>query len=101
MGPKKDAKGGKKGGGGDAQNGGELGPEEKAKLYMLACQSLQVQLGDELGLRYRYRYTIGLIYILLDFFVYCFCFCCGFFFFSIFIHVLLPQFAMETSRSRF
>ncbi len=44
MGPKKDAKAGKKGGG-DAQNGGDLGPEEKAKLYMLACQSLQVQLG--------------------------------------------------------
>ncbi len=52
MGPKKDAKGGKKGGGGDAQNGGELGPEEKAKLYMLACQSLQVQLGKRVLLLY-------------------------------------------------
>ncbi len=45
MGPKKDAKAAKKGGS-DPQSGGELGPEEKAKLYMLACQSLQVQLGE-------------------------------------------------------
>ena len=27
------------------ENGGELTAEDKAKMYMLACQSLQVQLG--------------------------------------------------------
>jgi hypothetical protein len=26
------------------ENGGELTPEEKAKLFMLTCQSLQLQL---------------------------------------------------------
>lgn len=33
---------------GSAENGGELSAEEKAKLFMLTCQSLQVQLGEEL-----------------------------------------------------
>jgi hypothetical protein len=44
MGPKKAAPAKKK----DAapENGGELTPEEKAKLFMLTCQSLQVQLGN-------------------------------------------------------
>lgn len=48
MGPKKAAAAKKKDG--NPENGGELGPEEKAKLYMLACQSLQVQLGKNLSL---------------------------------------------------
>jgi hypothetical protein len=29
---------------GNPESGGELTPEEKAKLFMLTCQSLQVQL---------------------------------------------------------
>ncbi len=43
MGPKKVAPVKKKAG--SAENGGELTPEEKVKMYMLTCQSLQVQLG--------------------------------------------------------
>lgn len=43
MGPKKAAPAKKKDGA--PENGGELTPEEKAKLFMLTCQSLQVQLG--------------------------------------------------------
>lgn len=43
MGPKKAAPAKKKDGA--PENGGELSPEEKAKLFMLTCQSLQVQLG--------------------------------------------------------
>ena len=43
MGPKKAA--GKKGGD-SGENGGELTPEEKAKMFMLTCQSLQLQLGE-------------------------------------------------------
>lgn len=31
----------------NAESGGELTAEEKAKLFMLTCQSLQVQLGYE------------------------------------------------------
>lgn len=31
---------------GNPENGGELTAEEKAKLFMLTCQSLQVQLGN-------------------------------------------------------
>ena len=46
MGPKKAAaKGGKKGGD-NPELGGELDAETKAKLFMLTCQSLQVQLAD-------------------------------------------------------
>mmetsp|Transcript_33388 Transcript_33388/g.56052 ORF Transcript_33388/g.56052 Transcript_33388/m.56052 type:complete len:194 (+) Transcript_33388:42-623(+) len=44
MGPKKAA--GKKDKGGGAENGGELTAEEKAKLFQLTCQSLQVQLAE-------------------------------------------------------
>mmetsp|Transcript_20157 Transcript_20157/g.44804 ORF Transcript_20157/g.44804 Transcript_20157/m.44804 type:complete len:194 (+) Transcript_20157:84-665(+) len=44
MGPKKAAA--KKKDGGGAENGGELTAEEKAKLFMLTCQSLQVQLAE-------------------------------------------------------
>lgn len=44
MGPKKAAAGKKKEG--NPENGGELTAEEKAKLFMLTCQSLQVQLGE-------------------------------------------------------
>lgn len=43
MGPKKAVPAKKKTG--SAENGGELTPEEKVKMYMLTCQSLQVQLG--------------------------------------------------------
>ena len=43
MGPKKAAPAKKKDG--NPENGGELSAEDKAKMYMLACQSLQVQLG--------------------------------------------------------
>ena len=43
MGPKKAAAAKKKDG--NPENGGELTAEEKAKLFMLTCQSLQVQLG--------------------------------------------------------
>jgi hypothetical protein len=46
MGPKKAAA--KKKDGGGAENGGELTAEEKAKLFMLTCQSLQVQLGENI-----------------------------------------------------
>ena len=42
MGPKKAAPAKKKEG--NPENGVELTPEEKAKLFMLTCQSLQVQL---------------------------------------------------------
>ena len=42
MGPKKAAAGKKKEG--NPENGGELTAEDKAKLFMLTCQSLQVQL---------------------------------------------------------
>jgi hypothetical protein len=42
MGPKKAAAAKKKEG--TPENGVELTPEEKAKLFMLTCQSLQVQL---------------------------------------------------------
>lgn len=42
MGPKKAPAGKKKEG--NPENGGELTAEEKAKLFMLTCQSLQVQL---------------------------------------------------------
>lgn len=44
MGPKKSAGGGKKKES-NPENGGELTPEEKAKMFMLTCQSLQLQLG--------------------------------------------------------
>ena len=44
MGPKKNAAGKKKEG--NPESGGELTPEEKAKLFMLTCQSLQVQLAE-------------------------------------------------------
>jgi hypothetical protein len=44
MGPKKAAPA-KKGKDNSPENGVELTPEEKAKLFMLTCQSLQVQLG--------------------------------------------------------
>lgn len=44
MGPKKQAASAKKGGE-PPENGGELTAEAKAKLFMLTCQSLQVQLG--------------------------------------------------------
>ena len=30
---------------GNPENGGELDPETKAKMFRLTCQSLQVQLG--------------------------------------------------------
>ena len=43
MGPKKAAGAKKKEG--NPEDGGELTPEDKAKMFMLACQSLQVQLG--------------------------------------------------------
>ena len=43
MGPKKAA--GKKKGGDNPENGVELTPEERAKMFMLTCQSLQLQLG--------------------------------------------------------
>ncbi len=46
MGPKKAAPAKKKDN--NPENGGELTPEEKAKLFMLTCQSLQVQLGKGL-----------------------------------------------------
>ena len=42
MGPKKAAAAKKKDG--NPENGGELTPEEKAKMFMLTCQSLQLQL---------------------------------------------------------
>lgn len=42
MGPKAKPAGKKKEG--NPENGGELTAEEKAKLFMLTCQSLQVQL---------------------------------------------------------
>jgi sporulation protein YlmC with PRC-barrel domain len=42
--PKKAAPGGKKKEN-NPENGGELTPEEKAKMFMLTCQSLQLQLG--------------------------------------------------------
>ena len=45
MGPKKAAAAKKKGGDGGGEAGGELTPEEKAKMFMLTCQALQVQLG--------------------------------------------------------
>lgn len=45
MGPKKAAPAKKKGDSAP-ENGGELTPEEKAKLFMLTCQSLQVQLAE-------------------------------------------------------
>eukprot|EP01031_Cornospumella_fuschlensis_P033953 gene33953-41089_t len=44
MGPKKAAPAKKKEG--TPESGGELTPEEKAKLFMLTCQSLQVQLAE-------------------------------------------------------
>lgn len=43
MGPKKAAPAKKKDN--TPENGGELTPEDRAKLFMLTCQSLQVQLG--------------------------------------------------------
>eukprot|EP01034_Spumella_vulgaris_P021787 gene21787-27856_t len=45
MGPKPKPGGNKKK---DAnpENGGELTPEEKAKMFMLTCQSLQIQLSE-------------------------------------------------------
>ena len=46
MGPKKAAAAKKKGGDGGGEAGGELTPEEKAKMFMLTCQALQVQLGE-------------------------------------------------------
>ena len=45
MGPKKQAAAAKKGGE-PPENGGELTAEAKAKLFMLTCQSLQVQLAE-------------------------------------------------------
>lgn len=45
MGPKKQAAAAKKGSE-PPENGGELTAEAKAKLFMLTCQSLQVQLGQ-------------------------------------------------------
>jgi hypothetical protein len=45
MGPKKQAASAKKGGE-PPENGGELTAEAKAKLFMLTCQSLQVQLAE-------------------------------------------------------
>ena len=44
MGPKKAAP--KKKGDGNPEEGGEMDAETKAKLFMLTCQSLQVQLGN-------------------------------------------------------
>lgn len=44
MGPKKAAPAKKKGDN-NPENGGELTPEEKAKMFMLTCQALQLQLG--------------------------------------------------------
>lgn len=43
MGPKKAAGGKKKES--NPENGGDLTPEERAKMFMLTCQSLQLQLG--------------------------------------------------------
>lgn len=43
MGPKTKPGGGKKKDS-NPENGGELTPEEKAKMFMLTCQSLQIQL---------------------------------------------------------
>lgn len=43
MGPKKAAAKKKDG---NLENGGELSAEDKAKMYMLACQSLQIQLAE-------------------------------------------------------
>eukprot|EP01035_Chromulina_nebulosa_P029829 gene29829-39572_t len=45
MGPKKAAPAKKKGDN-NPENGGELTPEEKAKMFMLTCQALQLQLAD-------------------------------------------------------
>jgi len=44
MGPKKAAPAKKKGDN-NPENGGELTPEERAKMFMLTCQALQLQLG--------------------------------------------------------
>jgi hypothetical protein len=44
MGPKAKPGGAKKGKDANPENGGELTPEEKAKMFMLTCQSLQIQL---------------------------------------------------------
>ena len=44
MGPKKAAGGAKKKEG-NPENGVDLSPEDQVKMYMLACQSLQIQLG--------------------------------------------------------
>lgn len=46
MGPKKQPS--KKGKEGNPENGVELSPEDKAKMFMLTCQSLQIQLGRNL-----------------------------------------------------
>lgn len=46
MGPKKAPA--KKGKDANPENGGELTPEEKAKMFMLTCQSLQIQLGEKI-----------------------------------------------------
>lgn len=43
MGPKKS--GGAKKKEANPENGGELSAEERAKMFMLTCQALQVQLG--------------------------------------------------------
>ena len=42
MGPKKAAKGKKD----NPENGGELTDEQKTRMFMLTCQSLQLQLGE-------------------------------------------------------
>lgn len=49
MGPKKAEKAKKKGDN-NPENGGELTPEEKAKMFMLTCQALQLQLGKILNI---------------------------------------------------
>ena len=46
MGPKSNKAAGKKKEG-NPENGVELTAEDKAKLFMLTCQSLQVQLGNK------------------------------------------------------
>lgn len=51
MGPKKAAGGAKKKEG-NPEEGGELTAEDKAKMYMLACQSLQIQLGIDIARSY-------------------------------------------------
>jgi len=47
MGPKKGGKGGKKDkGGGGGEEGGAMDAETQAKMFMMTCQSLQLQMAD-------------------------------------------------------